>query len=81
MRRGWQETLERYRTTYPDEASMGTLSFEEIDVRPLGTGAALAFGRFRLVRAEDEPTGLFSLVLAKKDGAWRIVHDHTSSAR
>jgi hypothetical protein len=26
-----------------------------------------------------EPHGLFTLLLRRLDGAWRIVHDHTSS--
>jgi hypothetical protein len=26
-----------------------------------------------------EPHGLFTLLLRRFDGAWRIVHDHTSS--
>jgi ketosteroid isomerase-like protein len=26
-----------------------------------------------------EPHGLFTLVLRRMGGAWRIVHDHTSS--
>jgi hypothetical protein len=25
------------------------------------------------------PHGLFTLLLRRQDGAWRIVHDHTSS--
>lgn len=79
VRSGWQETLERYRRTYPDAAAMGRLSFEEIDVRALSPEVALAFGRWRLMRHSDEPTGLFTLLVQLKDGEWRIVHDHTSN--
>jgi ketosteroid isomerase-like protein len=28
----------------------------------------------------QQPHGLFTLLLRRTDGAWRIVHDHTSSA-
>lgn len=80
VRAGWQETLDRYRQTYPDRAAMGKLTFDEIDVRSLAADKALAFGRWRLEREADGPNGLFSLVLEVKDGAWRVVHDHTSSA-
>jgi hypothetical protein len=77
---GWSTVLERYRKRYPDRAAMGELVFSEIDVTLLGDEAALAFGRWELVRADDRPEGLFSLVLRCFPEGWRIVHDHTSSA-
>ena len=77
---GWAETLERYQTAYPDDATMGQLTFSEIDVDMLAPDAALVFGRWRLAREEDNPGGLFSLVFRRlDDGAWVVVHDHTSS--
>lgn len=79
VRYGWEAALERYRQNYPDRAAMGTLSFEDLDVRLLGADWALVFGAFRLVRAHDEPRGRFTLILHKEDEGWRIVHDHTSS--
>ena len=81
VRRGWQATLERYQQTYPDRAAMGTLAFSDLDVRVLSEEAAYVFGRWQLTRAEDALGGLFTLVFARQpDGAWRIVHDHTSAA-
>ncbi|MEM1247627.1 MAG: nuclear transport factor 2 family protein [Acidobacteriota bacterium] len=80
VREGWQETLDRYRQTYPDRATMGQLRFDEIDVRALAADKALVLGRWRLQREADEPNGLFTLILEVKDGEWRVVHDHTSSA-
>ncbi len=79
VRRGWNRTLERYRQTYPDRAAMGALAFEELDVRVLSEHAALVFGRFRLTRASDEPTGLFTLLFERHGDRWLIVADHTSS--
>jgi len=84
VRYGWETTLRRYREDYPTRAAMGTLSFSEVDVRVLSERRALAFGRWRLKRTDDNPGGLFTLVFRRmrdKDGtrAWRIVHDHTSS--
>lgn len=76
---GWSATLERYRTRYPDRAAMGTLSFVDIDVRPLDADHALAFGRYVLEREADRPTGLFTLLLEHRAEGWRIVHDHTSA--
>ena len=43
--------------------------------------AATVFGRWKLVREDDEPHGLFTLVMRRFDEGWRIVHDHTSSAK
>jgi ketosteroid isomerase-like protein len=77
---GWSTVLERYRQRYPDRAAMGDLAFSEIEVTLLGDEAALAFGRWELVRADDRPRGLFSLVLRRYPEGWRIIHDHTSSA-
>ena len=78
--RGWQTTLDRYRTRYPDRAAMGTLAFTDLEITMLGPDAACVFGRWELVRAEDRPHGLFTLVFRRLPEGWRIVHDHTSSA-
>jgi ketosteroid isomerase-like protein len=76
---GWQTTLDRYRTAYPDRAAMGRLTFSELDIRVLSPEYALVFGRWRLKRERDMPGGLFTLLFRKVDGQWVIVHDHTSS--
>lgn len=78
--RGWKTTLERYRRNYPDRAAMGRLEFSELEVTELSNDAALVFGRWRLVREEDSPHGLFTLTFRRIDGQWRIIQDHTSSA-
>lgn len=80
LRRGWQESLYAYMRNYPDQASMGTLSFEEVRIRPLSADHALVYGRWRLRRADHEPLGLFSLLFSRTDDGWKIIHDHTSSA-
>jgi len=79
--KGWDETLARYRKRYQSEGrEMGRLRFDGIEVIPLGDDAALARGAWRLVMADGkEPHGLFTLLLRRVDGAWRIVHDHTST--
>ncbi len=77
---GWQQTLERYRQHYPDRATMGALTFSELDVNVLSADAALVFGRWRLKTDKGEPNGLFTLLFRKADGAWKIAADHTSAA-
>jgi uncharacterized protein (TIGR02246 family) len=79
--KGWDETLARYRQRYQSEGrEMGKLRFDAIEVIPLADDAALARGAWRLHMTDGkEPHGLFTLLLRRLDGAWRIVHDHTSS--
>jgi hypothetical protein len=77
---GWQSTLDGYLQRYPDRAAMGRLEFTDLQIAVLSDDAALAFGAWRLVRAEDEPHGLFTLQINKFEEGWRIVADHTSSA-
>ena len=82
---GWKATKERYEKRYrTDGKEMGTLTFGELHVEPLGPTAAMARGRFALAfakeKAEDKKTasGRFTLILRKTPAGWKIVHDHTS---
>jgi beta-aspartyl-peptidase (threonine type) len=76
--RGWQSTLDRYRERYPTIEKMGRLTFDQLEIHPLGDDSALVLGRWHLVRDDDSVGGNFSLVVRKIDGRWVIVHDHTS---
>jgi uncharacterized protein (TIGR02246 family) len=76
---GWQTVWERYQKRYGDRASMGTLTFSETEVTVLSPDAAMVVGRWRLQRAQDEPSGLFTLLFRHTADGWRIVHDHTSA--
>lgn len=78
--KGYDAVLERYTKRYKSEGSeMGHLEYFAIEVLPLGEGAALARGHWKLAFG-DKPAlgGLFSLVLQRLPQGWRIVHDHTS---
>jgi hypothetical protein len=77
---GFQTVFDRYRKRYGDRAAMGTLTFSDVDITVLAPDAAVVFGRYRLQRENDAPTGLFTLLFRKTGEGWRIVHDHTSSA-
>ena len=77
---GWQTVLERYKKGYDSREKMGTLTFSDLEITPVGTDAAIVLGRWHLQRAKDEPHGRFTLVFKKTKQGWRIVHDHTSSA-
>ncbi len=78
--RGWQTVLDRYRKNYDSRAKMGTLTFSELEFKPLSEFYVMAVGRYELARDGDRPRGRFTLVFRRTTGGWRIVHDHTSSA-
>ncbi len=75
---GWQALLERYRKTYPDRLAMGTLAFSGLEITPLCPDAALVLGKWHLEREAGPTGGVFSLVLRRFPGGWRIIADHTS---
>jgi len=77
---GWQIVFDRYQKRYRDRAAMGRLTFSEVEITVLAPDAALVVGRWRLERAQDTPSGLFTLLYRRTSAGWRIVHDHTSAA-
>lgn len=80
IRRGWQETHDRYLARYGTDAStMGTLAFEVLELTPLGADGAVVLGRWALSDLDEPAGGVFTVVLERRAEGWRIVHDHTSS--
>ena len=78
---GKAQLLARYKKMYPSSDAMGKLVFSHLTVRLLDAQAAAVTGEWHLERnaAGGGPVGgLFSLVWQAKNGAWRIVLDHTS---
>lgn len=78
--KGWQATLDRYKTRYPDRAAMGTLELQIQDIEKIGQSQALVTGQWGLYRTTGTPSGLFTLHMKQIDGSWVIVSDHTSTA-
>jgi len=81
VRRGWETVRDRYRKKYSDRAKMGLLTFSDLEITTLGPDAAVALGRWKLKRAQDQPHGRFTLIFRRLPEGWRIVHDHTSVAK
>ncbi|MEO1659943.1 MAG: DUF4440 domain-containing protein [Pseudomonadota bacterium] len=77
---GWQATRDRYHQNYADRSIMGQLEFSNLEVDLLDDDAAIVHGAWALERAEDRPSGLFTLVLKDLEGGWKIVSDTTTSA-
>jgi ketosteroid isomerase-like protein len=78
--RGWQTVLDRYKKNYNSREKMGTLTFSDLEITPVGNDAAIVLGRWHLQRTKDEPHGRFTLILRRTRQGWKIIHDHTSSA-
>jgi ketosteroid isomerase-like protein len=78
--RGWQPVLARYEKNYADKAAMGTLDFQELELRSLGPDAALVLGKWHLQRQTGDIGGIFTLVVQRFPEGWRIVHDHTTQS-
>jgi beta-aspartyl-peptidase (threonine type) len=79
--KGHKAVAARYRKNYRAEGKeMGKLTFSDREVVLLGPDAAMARAKWKLVTKKETVEGLFTLVLRKLDGGWKIVHDHTSRA-
>ena len=76
--RGFNAVRERYKKSYPDRPTMGKLDFSDLEIRMLGSDAALVLGRWHLTREKGDVGGVFSLVFQRFPEGWRIIHDHTS---
>jgi len=79
--KGFDSVLAGYIRRYREGgAETGQLEFSELDIDVLGADAAVVRGRWDVdFAAKTDVGGLFTLIFRKTDGAWRIVHDHTSS--
>ena len=79
--RGFGAIKAVYAPRFDGRTSPGRLSFSLEEVRPLGTGFALAIGRYQLVQVglPSPASGIFTLVFHQTQAGWKIVSDHTSS--
>jgi len=76
--RGWTKVRDRYKAKYDSPAKMGTLTFSDVDLRPLGDDDVVVTGAWKLTRAADAPHGRFTLIVHRRAEGWRIVYDHSS---
>jgi len=80
--KGWEPTLERYRDRYKAQGKeMGQLAFQDLNIDVVGRKSAVVTGRFQLTMSDGStPHGLFTLIVKRMPGGWKIVHDHTCQA-
>lgn len=77
---GYDAIRERYAPAFAAGADRDSLHFREMEVRPLGPRHALVTARYVLRRdGTVTSTGLFTLVVVRVEGRWKIIHDHTSA--
>ena len=85
--KGYEKILERYQKNYSTREQMGTLTFNDLQVRMLPGSCgkaefAVVTGRFHLERSQKgeakKDDGIFSLVWRKGHHGWKIILDHTS---
>lgn len=78
--RGTPAIAARYAPRFAADAKRGTLSFEQIDFRPIDSTHALLIARYRLAfDGKPDQTGPTSLLFEKRPGSgWKIVADHSS---
>jgi len=76
--RGWKQTLENYKKSYPGKKAMGQLKFEIISTELLSKRKALIVGKWHLTIEDGNQEGYFSLIWEKQDGHWVIILDHSS---
>lgn len=78
---GTRALLERYRKSYADREQMGKLHFTDTKVRPVAPDLAIATTYYNLERSAKgggPAYGIVTLVVRKRGGAWRIIHDHSA---
>lgn len=77
---GWQQTLDNYKTGYPDKAAMGKLKFTILDISKIDKKTIYVIGKFELTREIGDLSGYYTLVIQEFGKEWLIVSDHLSSA-
>jgi hypothetical protein len=76
---GWQQTLDNYKTGYPDKAAMGNLKFTILNISKIDKKTVFVIGKFDLTREIGNLSGYYTLVIQKFGKEWLIVSDHSSS--
>lgn len=76
--RGWKNTLENYKKSYPDTEAMGKLSFDIIEIKPISSQYCFVVGKWMLAKSVGDFSGHYSLLVRKINGQWKIVADHSS---
>jgi len=75
---GWDKTLKNYKKSYPSKEHMGALTFNLLEFDQLAKDVFLVIGEFHLKRTVGDADGMFSIILKRIKGEWKIIADHSS---
>lgn len=75
---GWNNTYLNYLRSYPDQKTMGKLTFDNVKIEMLSKDRAYVIGKWHLEREVGDLEGHYTLLWKKIDGLWKIVSDHSS---
>jgi hypothetical protein len=76
---GWRATLDNYKKSYPDKATMGNLSFKILKISKIDKKTFFVIGRFEVSREMGNIAGHFTLVIQKFGKEYFIISDHSSA--
>ena len=76
--RGWENTLNNYKKSYPDTTAMGKLFFDIVEIKRLSGEYYFVVGKWMLKRSIGDLSGHYTLVIRRLNGQWKIVADHSS---
>lgn len=77
IRRGFDAALAGYESGYTPE-TMGRLEFSDLEFTHISFDAVLVLGHWAIHDVAEPSGGVFTLLVRRIDGEWRVVHDHTS---
>ena len=78
VQRGYDNILRNFQHSFPTQASMGQLSFSQVDVQPIDTRYATATAHMHLHRSAQnggDLDGYFMVLFVKLSQGWKIVRD------
>jgi ketosteroid isomerase-like protein len=79
--RGLEKLRARYQSHYPTRASMGKLTFSDLEIKTLDANSTFVIGHFKLERDAEgggDSHGVFTLLFKRGAKGWKIAVDHTS---
>ena len=72
---GWENTLNRYKNTYPSKEHTGTLEFVINEISEIEADSYYVMGEYHLEREVGVADGIFMIIFKKIDGEWKIIAD------
>lgn len=75
LTKGWNQTLENYKKSYPTSAESGTLKFVINDISKIEGDNYWVMGEYHLKRQIGDADGVFMILFKKINGSWKIIAD------